>query len=844
MDFNSLKYNTVRLIKMSPSKLIRKAASKIIYYIINKTSEIIDMKRDTHVKSSFKCLYSYINPEMLDVTMIDLKAASFLLDMYLRHYFDLLGSGFVKVNYNLIPAGVEGIKYDSIYKIKKFDLEGEWLSNIILKPHLNYSQKIWNRIGEKYEPINWQMDFKSGFCYSAKVWYKRQPVGRYKGSDIKVPWELSRMQHLPELAVFSLLFPDKKDAIINEFRNEILDFCMANPVKMGANWACTMDTAIRASNMLIAYDILHSIDDADILDDEFTNFFANFIFEHGNFIIHNLEWENGKNCNHYLSDICGLLFISAYLERNETTDAWLAFSIQELISCMENQFNNDGTNFEGSTSYHRLSGELLAYSTALIYGLLKTDKNDAIKIYNHKRVKRLLPFNRQKFNFESENFFPEEYLQKLFMSALFTKDIIKPNGNITQIGDNDSGRFFKLSPAGEFKGFNELIAKYKNLSGYKGINGIDEYFDENILNHSAFISAVDGLFDFEGFRSFSSRYPLEKSIIKSLSENYYLDNDRYTSSNRDIIRELSNNHYLDTTRFNTNNADTFRQLSNNHNFNMVSSSRDILRELSNNHNLDITRYNSSTRETFRQLSNNHNLDTARYTSSNRNALRELLNNYYLNMTELNIKHKTKTISNKNNMIFNKKTVIIFRDYTDRKINIDEIKLIIYPVFGLYIYKADGFYLTVFAGNINKIANRSHLHNDKLSFELNLSGQDIYFDPGTYLYTPVPEIRDKFRSTIVHNTVMPLDDCEQNSFIGLSDISNETACKIINLQNTSIEVELSYRDICIRRKFTIKSDCLEISDSCNKDFISNLNDTVYTNGYGKLINEHWLRGDSE
>jgi hypothetical protein len=761
------------------------------------------MKRDTHVKSSFKCLYSYINPEMLDVTMIDLKAASFLLHMYLRHYFDLLGSGFVKVDYNLIPAGVEGIKYDPIYKIKKFDLEGEWLSNIILKPHLNYSQKIWKRIDEKYEPINWQMDFKSGFYYSAKIWYKRQPVGKYKGSDIKVPWELSRMQHLPELAVFSLLFPDKKDAIINEFRNEILDFCMANPVKMGANWACTMDTAIRASNMLIAYDILHSIDDADILDDEFTNFFVNFIFEHGNFIIHNLEWENGKNCNHYLSDICGLLFISAYLERNETTDAWLAFSMQELIYCMENQFNNDGTNFEGSTSYHRLSGELLTYSTALIYGLLKTDKKDAIKIYNHKKVKRLLPFNRQKFNFESENFFPDEYLQKLFMSALFTKDIIKPNGNIMQIGDNDSGRFFKLSPAGEFKSLNELIAKYKNLSGYKGINGIYEYFDENILNHSTFISAVDGLFDFEGFKSFSSRYPLEKSIIKALSDNYYLDTARYTSSNKDTLRELSNNHYLDTSRFNTNNADTFRQ-----------------------------------------LSNNHNLNTAIYTSSNKDTLRELSNNYYLNMTEPNIKHKTKTISNKNNMIFNKIAVINFRDYTDRKINIDEIRLVIYPVFGLYIYKDDGFYLTLFAGNINKIANRSHIHNDKLSFELNLSGQDIYFDPGTYLYTPVPEIRDKFRSTIVHNTVIPLSDCEQNRFIGLSDISNETACKLINLQNTSIEVELSYRDICIRRKFTIKSDCLEISDSCKKDFISNLNNTVYTNGYGKLINEHWLRGDSE
>ena len=748
MDFASFKYNIVKLIKMPPQKLIRKAGSRITDNI----NEYIDKKRDTHVKSSFKCLYSNINPKMLDVTMIDLKTASFLLDMDLGHYFDLLGSGFVKVNYNLKPYGVDGFKYDQI-KIDKFDREGKWLSNIILKPHLGYSQKIWRKIGEEYEPINWELDFKSGFCYSSKAWYKKQPVGRYRGADIKVPWELSRMQHLPELAVFSLIFPEKKDAIINEFKNEILDFCMTNPVNMGVNWACTMDAAIRVSNMLIAYDILHGIDSSNILNDEFTSFFSNFIYEHGNFIIHNLEWENGKYSNHYLSDICGLLFVSAYLERNETTDAWLAFSIQELIFCIENQFNCDGTNFEGSTSYHRLSGELIIYSTALVYGLLKTDKRNAIKEYNCKLVKRLLPYSRQKFDIESENFFPVECLEKIFLSGLFTKDITKPNGNITQVGDNDSGRFFKFSPVGEFKSCNELADKYKNLIEYKGIDGIDKYFDENIINHSTFISAVDGLFDFEGFKSFSSAYPLEKSIIKALSDNFHIE---ITGSN-------------------------------------------------------------SINNTLKQL-----------------------NNYCLNMTEPNIKHKTIIIPNRNNMIFSKKIVISFSDYTDSEINVNKINLFVYPEFGLYIFKTYEFYLSVFAGNINKLASKAHVHNDKLSFELNISGKDIYFDPGTYLYTPVPEMRDKFRSTIVHNTVVPVDGCEQNRFISLSSISNETTCNILDLKITSLEAELIYRDVCIRRKFTIKNDCLEISDSSNKDFISNFNNTIYSAGYGKLINEHWLK----
>ena len=731
MNFIHIKYKVSKILKMPPHKVLQIICSKTAVKITDKIKEHADTKKDTHVKSSFKCLYSYINPNMLDVTKIDLKTAYFFLDMYLNHYFDILGSSYVKVSYSIDPPGVEGIKYDMANKIYSFDEEGEWLNKIVLSPHVNYSKVLWKMIDKNYKPVNWHIDFKSGFCYTAKNWYKNQPVGVFKGADVKVPWELSRMQQLPRIAVFSLICPDKKNDIIREFKNEVLDFCMANPVRMGINWTCTMDAAIRASNMLIAFDILHKIDDLSILDSEFINFFINFIYEHGDFIIHNLEWENGRCGNHYLSDICGLLFISAYIERNETTDAWLAFSIQELIYCMDNQFSEDGTNFEGSTSYHRLSGEFMIYSTALVYGLLNTDKKYGLYEYNYKKIKRLLPLYKQKFKPGSYNFYMESYLLKLFNSGLFTKDITKPNGNITQIGDNDSGRFFKFSPAGNFKSINELNDKYKSVK-YKNIEGYKELFDENILNHLTFISAVDGLFNYEKFKCAASEYPLENSIIKSLSGNYQAKINFDIKSNSEIKA--------------------------------------------------------------------------------------------VNMS-------------KKNLSYNKLSIIKFNEYIDKCICTDDIKVIVYQDFGMYIFKLEEFYLSVYAGNFDKKINCSHSHNDKLSFEFNLLGHDIFVDPGTYLYTPIPEIRDKFRSVKVHNTVVTVEDYEQNKFIDLFTVLCDTKCSLLNLCSNSIEIELTYRNTCIRRKITLKNQSIYIEDSCNKDFALNFNNLIYTEGYGKLVNRY-------
>ncbi|NQE52323.1 hypothetical protein C5S29_01920 [ANME-1 cluster archaeon GoMg3.2] len=60
------------------------------------------------------------------------------------------------------------------------------------------------------------------------------------------------------------------------------------------------------------------------------------------------------------------------------------------------------------------------------------------------------------------------------------------------------------------------------------------------------------------------------------------------------------------------------------------------------------------------------------------------------------------------------------------------------------------------------APSGHKHNSRLSFELFAGDKSFIIDPGAYIYTADKEMRNLFRSTKYHNTVV-VDDKEQNRF---------------------------------------------------------------------------------
>jgi hypothetical protein len=112
--------------------------------------------------------------------------------------------------------------------------------------------------------------------------------------------------------------------------------------------------------------------------------------------------------------------------------------------------------------------------------------------------------------------------------------------------------------------------------------------------------------------------------------------------------------------------------------------------------------------------------------------------------------------------------------------------------GFYIMKDKDFYLITGRNRCCYGKGGSHIHNDILSFELSMLGNDFIVDPGTYVYTPDFKARNKFRKTRAHNTVI-IDHQEQNPvFKDPFDIEQTGELTVnqwkINNQNIVLEAE--------------------------------------------------------
>ena len=433
---------------------------------------------------------------------IDHACVTKLKKLYQRcveHRFNLLGSGPVKVNYELQAKGLHGKKYQGSYMPR-------------------YGKKIARKLcngkkcSQSYDPINWFVDYKSGFFFNPEKYNSTEKclavMGTAPGADIKCPWELGRLYHLPQLAVLAIVDETMRERIMLEFRDEVTDFMQMNPIGKTVQWAAPMDISIRMVNMLVSYDILSQLDTYGYFGKEFQQYFEEHIRKSLIFVMENLEYSGRISANHYLANLSGIIFAAAYLPKDSWVDSCLVFGVQELIEQVGRQFYVEGANIEGSTSYHRLCTELVLYSVALVYGVLKTEKRDAFLEYDCREIKRLKSFSQQRYDVLGAEFFPQEFLDRVCRAGIFTSIVLKNNHEIVQIGDNDSGRLLKLTPV---------------------INAEANDMEENDLDHRTLLSAMSGIFNNDEFAESGETFPLEASLIHSLSKKKQIDGKAYST---------------------------------------------------------------------------------------------------------------------------------------------------------------------------------------------------------------------------------------------------------------------------------------------------------------------------
>lgn len=355
----------------------------------------------------------------------------------LAHRFDLLGSGPVVVSHGARYAGFGPHRHGPGPRLgddwRQRIATGHWRGNQM------HALALLGMIEDPaYRPIDWQVDFKSGYRWSVRCWGPSSPYAHKPGVDIKVPWELARLQHLPRLALAYAL--DKDGALADEFHDQVLDFLGSNPPGWGVNWACAMDVAIRAANLVLAWDLFRAHGAA--FPPAFEEELAAALLAHGRHVAHHLEWSPGHRGNHYLADIAGLAFVACALPRSDESDLWLVFCAQQLEIEIGRQFLPDGGNFEASTAYHRLSSEMALFAVALILGLPE-ERRAVFAEYDAGRWGLSPGVAPGPMAWPP---FAPETLDRLARAVRFARDVTKPSGLAVQIGDNDSGRFFALTP--------------------------------------------------------------------------------------------------------------------------------------------------------------------------------------------------------------------------------------------------------------------------------------------------------------------------------------------------------------------------------------------------------------
>lgn len=266
------------------------------------------------------------------------------------------------------------------------------------------------QLGEK---IDWHVDFKTNHRYNPQAYFADiHPAAYPGGHDIKVPWELSRFQHIPWLGEAYWFTGDEKYA--REFVAQVTDWIERNPSEFGVNWTTSMEAAIRLVNWFWGLAFFRG---SPTLTDEFLTELAKSFLAHGRHIFRNLERHDTYTGNHYLADLVGLIFLGSLCPYFKEAENWHKFGMVELWKEMDKQVYPDGVDFEASIGYHRFVTEFFV-SAVVLCQLNQLEVSGQV-------------------------------LERLEKMLEFVLHYTKPDGTVPLFGDFDNGRLQRLKVWGE-----------------------------------------------------------------------------------------------------------------------------------------------------------------------------------------------------------------------------------------------------------------------------------------------------------------------------------------------------------------------------------------------------------
>jgi len=707
-----------RALELPPHVAAQKAVQLAGRLVEQRLRRRYDLRVSTFAADGAACLVPRIALSADDVPASLAAILPDLTKQYLDHRFDLLGSGWVQVRYGLSASGLEGHRFPPS-PIVQADRDGRWLAAQVTAANLPESQRLWHLIEGPYEPIDWQIDFKSGFRWDSGRHFRDLSFGSVPGVDVKVPWELARLQHLPQLAITHLLAKAESPGFhepavyAREVRNQIIDFLAANPPRFGVNWLCPMDVGIRAANMLLAVDLLRA--GGVMLDAAFETAVARAATAHARHILAHLEWSTSPRSNHYLSDLAGVLFCAVYLPACDETDAWLDFAAQQLGEELVAQFLPDGGNFEGSTNYHRLSAEIGLFSTAALLGV-GGERAKAFASSARQRLKVRPPLGSTKTPCgAADNVLPlsAEAIARLEQAIACVAGWSKPNGRPPQIGDTDSGRLFKLHPA--------VVSEAGEPR-------------EDLLDHRAVVSTGTALFDHPPADWLAAGTWFDGIVARALTGGRTLPS---TPPRSPVVPKQ---------------------------------------------------------------------DSAA-------------------LTELAARIRALPPRSRREIVFDLPGLVP-----------EQLQARFFADFGLIVLRGGATYLSLrCVAHKDGDHTMGHYHDDNLTLELYHAGKDLIVDPGSYLYTPLKDVRNRYRSARAHFVPRPEGRSAADAISPFA-MRFTAAARLVHASTGGLGAVLEGLDWQALRAVLIEAGRITLLDGCAPGSLHAYEPVAVSDGYGRLSQE--------
>lgn len=232
--------------------------------------------------------------------------------------------------------------------------------------------------------------------------------------DPKGAWALGRLDHLVALAQGIWLSPlgAVRDRLIEALIAQVIDFARQNPPGHGIQWRSPMEVALRSVNLALAFLMTRHRPEWQRRPSACLALME-ALWAGGRFVEANLESDTAIPNNHLVAGLTGLLHLGVLFPELPEAARWRARASAGLCREIEAQTLGDGFGFEGSTGYHRLATEL--FTLALFAA-------DAGQIDLGRAF--------------------QERLRDRFLA---TARLIDVDGQVPQIGDNDSGRALPLT---------------------------------------------------------------------------------------------------------------------------------------------------------------------------------------------------------------------------------------------------------------------------------------------------------------------------------------------------------------------------------------------------------------